>query len=359
MRGYELLRKNKNLRLIQDLKCDLVQEYLKESKTKLEFDSKENICLTQFLGYRILLNLEFNKSILKAVSSQYNEIKFPLPKIWRIFLEKRGFKANTLSNKFRWFIFSLKWYFFGVASGLIEIKRIVLSNFHSKTFFNYFINLSPLNLHYNKLNLNSNNIITWYVRKFNLKENVIYHSVKGIPNFKFEKINVFSIDSPIPPLTGIKSILLFSYWFLINIFISLFSSKKKLLFRERVLKKVFSLSKLNSKGKYLFHNSGIIFRPLWTYEAEKRGLEIVMYFYSLNYQEVQEKGKNEVSEFYWQITSWPNYFLWNAEQLNDLLKRINYPFNYKIVGPIQFSTLKVSNPIKIINKAIIVFSTLR
>ena len=79
MRG-ELLRKNKNLRLIQDLKCDLVQEYLKESKTKLEFDSKENICLTQFLGYRILLNLEFNKSILKAVSSQYNEIKFPLPK---------------------------------------------------------------------------------------------------------------------------------------------------------------------------------------------------------------------------------------------------------------------------------------
>ena len=147
------------------------------------------------------------------------------PKIWRIFLEKRGFKAILYQINLGG-LFSHLNGIFGVASGLIEIKRIVLSNFHSKTFFNYFINLSPLNLHYNKLNLNSNNIITWYVRKFNLKENVIYHSVKGIPNFKFEKINVFSIDSPIPPLTGIKSILLFSYWFLINIFISLFSSKK-------------------------------------------------------------------------------------------------------------------------------------
>ena len=66
----------------------------------------------------------------------------------------------------------------------------------------------------------------------------------------------------------------------------------------------------------IFHNTGPILRPLWTYDAEIKGAEIIFfYFYSLNYQEIQEKGKSEVKNYFWQSVSWPEYWIWNNYQL--------------------------------------------
>jgi polysaccharide biosynthesis PFTS motif protein len=39
---------------------------------------------------------------------------------------------------------------------------------------------------------------------------------------------------------------------------------------------------------YLFHNSGYLFRPVWTYDAEEAGSRVLFYFYSSNIERFKE-----------------------------------------------------------------------
>lgn len=48
--------------------------------------------------------------------------------------------------------------------------------------------------------------------------------------------------------------------------------------------------KNNLAKKYYFNQSSHIYRPLWTYEAEKKGSEIIFYFYSTNHNYIFQKN---------------------------------------------------------------------
>ena len=354
MRGYEVLRKKNNLGFLNEILCFLTKEEVKKSEIKFKFEENKKICLIQFKLTRVL-NYEFNKALLSAISSDNKEIKFHLPKNWRLILESKGFKANTKSNYLRWIFFTYKWYIIGILTGLIEFSRFFFSKFKTKQKFAYFHNLTLNNLPYENSKTSIRTIIGWYIKKFKSNENEIYHTIKGVSTYKYKGKRIAFTDSPIPSLDNFKSLLKFLFWFFFNAISSIFSINRRLLFRERVLQNVYSYYNSSFKPKYFFHNSGPIFRPLWTYDAENKGAEIILYFYSLNYQEIQEKGSKFVENHYWQTVSWPNLWVWNDNQKSYLKSKITYPTNFIKVGTTPFSTSKKFSSLCISKKSIIVF----
>lgn len=341
MRGYNILKKNNKLDLITNLKDNLANNPINKKSLQDLFINPKDICAHQFLVYR-LLNYEFNKELQIALTRKNLKLKYPLPKPWRLLLEKEGLIVNTLENKLLWFGFRIKWHMIGVASVFFELIRIFKFSTCKLGAFVYFENLTSNNLPDVEYLDQNNTIINWYVnRKESTHISSILHNVKSRKPFIFKNKNIITTDSPIP---SIESIFLFFYflkWSFIYSIKALFSVQKSILFREEVLNKVFSLSSNTKTAKaYFFHNSGHLLRPLWTYEAEKKGAEIIFYFYSTNAYSLETVDNNFLQENQWQIISWPTYWVWNRNQKEFLESQIKTPSTIKICGPLPFSSVR-------------------
>ncbi len=89
---------------------------------------------------------------------------------------------------------------------------------------------------------------------------------------------------------------------------------------------------------YMFHNSKWIYRPLWTYEAERKGSNIIFYFYSTNSEPFKTNCGYQKQFNHWDLMSWPKYLVWDSYQKNWLIRSLGSDINIKIVGPIWFSS---------------------
>lgn len=122
-------------------------------------------------------------------------------------------------------------------------------------------------------------------------------------------------------------------------FSSIFIVKQRLIFRELVFEKLTQLASKNELDNYyFFHNSGHIFRPLWTYEVERRNCQVIFYFYSTNISTFKEKGGKFVQDFQWQVVSWPHYWVWNNQQLEFLNRNTIAQKKVTIKGIIPFTS---------------------
>jgi polysaccharide biosynthesis PFTS motif protein len=157
-----------------------------------------------------------------------------------------------------------------------------------------------------------------------------------------DKIKVKCVASSIlPPLTYASLTLFIGYSFsrLITSIFLLISGKwwNVLLLRDSIFSKIIDLNK--GKGiavQYLFHNSNWIYRPLWTYTAEKYNSKIYFYFYSTNIERFKTASNNNKIVNSWNIVTWPNFLVWDEYQVDFVSKISKFPINTKIVGPIYF-----------------------
>jgi polysaccharide biosynthesis PFTS motif protein len=87
---------------------------------------------------------------------------------------------------------------------------------------------------------------------------------------------------------------------------------------------------------YLFHNSSWIYRPLWTYEAERKGSKIIFYFYSTNCEKFKQGSTNPSLAYGWETMTWPKYIVWNENQLNFVRRAVGSDVNINVAGPVPF-----------------------
>ena len=118
MRGHNELVKQGNLEYIENLKSKLIKIPLENESYKGNNSDFEELCLQQFLSYR-LLDKSFSEEILKSIKDG-KKLNIILPYKWRIFLDKEGFKVNTFQNKLNWLSFELFYFFYGLGIGFIE-----------------------------------------------------------------------------------------------------------------------------------------------------------------------------------------------------------------------------------------------
>ena len=76
-----------------------------------------------------------------------------------------------------------------------------------------------------------------------------------------------------------------------------------------------------------------IYRPLWTYEAERKGSKIILYLYSIN-----NGSERAEIEYDWRLSNWPEYLVWDDYSENFIKSAVYSYSKIHIVGPIWFSS---------------------
>ena len=336
--GYNQLLRENRPEYIAQLRNELANNTLNGVPLNTTLNSPEQICFHQFLVYR-LINFEFNKAILSAINHPKKKVYYPLPGLWREILRKKGFSVPAFYSAILWIKFNVKWYFVGIATGVLEFFRVSIgTKIRESEKAVFFENLNPNNLVQSK-DKNAQTVLDWFTLQEESKSiHKIFHSCKGTSDYKLKDKKISYKDSAIPPIDSFSKLFKFFFWFIYKSLVALFSLHHRLLFRQLIFEKLVKILSGKELNKYyLFHNSGHLLRPLWTYEAEKKGSNIIFYFYSTNVSSFKVKNKAFIQDFQWQVVSWSTYWVWNKGQVDFLKSNVLGQFKTKIKGIIPFS----------------------
>ena len=352
MKGYKFLKDTNQLVLIKKIKEDLSRTHfleLNSYKAKLllgaGFEHTELI-VRQYLFYRAA-NLNLNKTLLLSFSDSNYKMAYPFPIEWRRVLIKNGVKVNNFYSILLWNRLLVLLWIIGVSSIISNIfyslYEIFFSKYKSLGRYVYFEDLTKNNLP-NLINKGlSTDIISWYAQS-NIREidiDVFCHKVKIDSNVSVNGIPVLALPSAILPLNKVISLIKYCLWGVLatgKAFIGLFNGNwwEPFLLSEASNSAVIRLHDPHRLARhYLFHNSNWIYRPLWTYEAEKHKSRILFYFYSTNIQSFKQPNGYPLQANNWHLINWPYYLVWDKNQ-SDFVHRAHKSANIRIVGPIEF-----------------------
>lgn len=354
MRGYRILRESGQLDLLLRIKEDITNTPLtriNERSSRIYFGAgltNAEKVLKQFLILRFV-NLAFNRTILIAIGKGQTKLNIPLPYEWRLVLEKYGFQADTFWNKIIWLRQVAFFYAYGVFIGFQSLsiafgKRKDFRNTDNPNPTVYFNALTSNNLPQKKKSEKSYDIISWYSRWENrFKELSAYcHSANNTSKTELNDVPVIYVSSALTTLKGFSQIFpyfLGLFWMPLLGLLDLIRGRywHALLLSESF--RSFHFRLLNPEqisADYLFHNSGYLFRPIWTYDAEERGARILFYFYSSNIERFKDPNGYNIQPYSWQIITWSNYLVWDEYQADFIERMIGNDENIEIVGPIDF-----------------------
>lgn len=97
-----------------------------------------------------------------------------------------------------------------------------------------------------------------------------------------------------------------------------------------------SKNNINLK-KYFVPNHITIYRPIWTYAAEKNGVDIITYFYSIS-TEPLSADKKQYDYLNISLMNWPKNLVFDPIQKEELDKLMSKHVVNKLVPPIYFNT---------------------
>ena len=180
----------------------------------------------------------------------------------------------------------------------------------------------------------------WVQAKVNKKYNPESGLIVSQNNFpKIKKISIFITRVIISFFVTIYGISIGRWWY-------------GYLYRESISLHYTSLISSDILANdYYFHNSGWFFKPLWTYEVEKKGSNVILYFYSTNMKVFKFNEYNQDETYGLKIMSWKRFLVWDQFQ-EDYLKQFCPTASFVKIGYLNFSGMiyvKASN----INKKIL------
>ncbi len=354
MRGYKTLKELNELERIKLIKEELALTSIFKGEnlaSELIFGAglkHSDLIIRQYLMSRVV-NLKFNESLLIAIGSPKKKHTFLLPPEWLVILKKQGVRISLFWSAVHWNIFLLKmiaYGFFKFCQVLFESVSLLFRENHRYGRYVFFINIEQNNLPLSEKSFNNYDVVSWYWEKFGRSKNLdrVAHSAKGTGSSFVNGIQTEKFQSPLPPLESLYLVIKLLAWFikaLIFVFIDLFIGRwwTPLIFGESVLA---TKARINSQDsfaiEYLFHNSGPIYRPLWTYEAKKKGAEISLYFYSTNNETFKKPEGYSLQANNWNLINWPNYLVWDNYQALFIEKFTQSNTNISVVGKIWFSS---------------------
>ncbi len=369
MRGYEILKQQDQLDLIVNLKEQITNSSLNLPKDKISSrifgagKANAEIIIKQYLISQIL-GLKFNSTILYSISNSSYQIAYPLPLIWINILKENNLNVSKIKCLVLFYFYCLKMILNGIGYGCflllnsflkINVKKI--SNI--KNGIVYFDSLTISNISPHR---ESQNIINWYLQWEEKINNLkyIHHGVNDVDEYSLDNVTVRYYSRTVVVLSSVKRIIKYLFVLFFSSLQSLINLLKGRWWNAAIFHEAAkSLAMKNQDpifvaNQYLFHNSGWLYRPLWTYEAALKGSEIIFYFYSTNCESFQKPNKKFIQANSWQIINWPKYLVWDEFQANFVEKRDIHNPIINITGPIWFSSVPM-NLDKLPHNAIAVF----
>lgn len=329
-KGYNQLKKNSNLNLIQNLNSDLISTPLTKYTFEEALKIPEEICLIQFLKYR-KLNIDFTKSILISEYRKNNKISFGLPYEWRKKLKEKGYKFSVKSI-LNWELYKFLWLLVGLFYGLKKIFQFFYFERFPKEPYAHLFGINTIN-HSDKkkyqffIDWLKNQMEMSTIKTLTLKS----REAKNSSQDKFRYVN-----HELPGIERFSDLLIFTFWLLKIFFLGLIKfDSHNIIFIEKINRKLVSMASKKSLAKiYFFNNQYAQIRPLWTYENITKDFKVILFFYSTNNFSLKFKKKKFNQQFNWELSNWPIYWVWDNVQTSFLAQNCKHIFQTYIKGPI-------------------------
>jgi len=349
IRGYAQLKREKRIGLGRRVKSALADKPLPriaEHASPLIFGAavgNAERVVRQYLFERHV-GTAMNRAILYALGSK-SAVVFALPPVWRHVLRDHGLKVDDARSAYAWRWSLLLYFGRNILSMVQTLLRALAAQGETLPHdrYAYFDGLSADHLPQPNQTGRHYDICNWYAqwdgRVRNLK--AVRHGVAQAAQVAGE-LRVESVGAPFLLLRGAVNMLRLWAWCWVATTVAAFDLLRgrwwhALLLAEAMRAKAVALCPADILAvDYLFHFSGRMYRPLWTYEAEQMGARIVCYFYSTFEQAKLDTGY-EPQKFEWGGASWPLYLVWDEYQEALLRRDMGDEPEIRVVGPIWFS----------------------
>lgn len=353
MRGYRTLKKAKMLSMPSDIKKAWTVAELGMQQSDFSHllfgsaHSKSEVICRQFLLLR-LAGVNFNKALLKSFSGKrQRRLYYPVPPLWREIATNYGVIMPKRIASVIWnsFIFAM------LCHGIVTILRILLGSV-LKTLsgegnnlgkYAYFSALNSNNLPFNS-SRDSRTVTTWFAKwPGRSKEiNAICHNVSDVPTFNYGTLEIIPMGSPVLPLSNGKQVLAFARWALKAVAISTIDFLRGKWWHPLMLGEAALSANVRMQNKsalaveYLFNISSWIYRPMWTYEAERQESNITFYYYSVNNEGISLNQTALSPHYGLKSMTWPCHLSWNEEHSSAIRRIVSDDIQIKVSGIIPF-----------------------
>jgi len=352
MRGYRSLKKAGGLRRVAALKEALTATpvFLPKGNTEIFAGlsgKPAEITVRQFLLVR-LVGTDLGAALLSSAGKQGAPVVYPLPSAWRKILREHDFSVAERRSAFLWaFVIALHFangIFVMLKLALRDIRHLVRLENRALKRHVYFDALGPGNLPSIDEGGKKNDIVSWYLRWPGRASGVdtVCHNVLAAGRRESEGTAIIPISSPLLPFANLAQWMRFLAACVIPIGKAFFGPMAGRWWYSMMLGETIKAAHVRVQDParlgldYLFHNSNWIYRPLWTYEAERRGARILFYFYSTNIEQFKQSGVYPEPLYGWRTMTWPRYLAWDDYQAAFVRRAVGDSVEINVVGPISF-----------------------
>lgn len=357
MRGYRALRDSGRRNVLSAVMASLTTTPIGVQPSAWlvgAASARGELAVRQYLLIRVMGSIGLNASILHAIGTR-TRVVHPLPRQWRSVVRSHGFPLSGPRSAIAWWIYVFLLWGYGAVTIARQLDASIRESFRRRWpqlgRYAFFVALTPGNVPQPASDGRSHDVITWYAQSEARMPSLtaLAHSAGNASPASAGGLPVVPAASALPPLTGWDA-LRFAGWAAAAIvwsFADMWRGRwwHAVLLSEASAAAVARLQRRHPlAAQYLFHASNVVYRPLWTYEAERRGSDIVLYFYSTNSEAFKLDDGYSTPLHSWQVMTWPRYLVWDEAQAAFLQRAIGPAGGIQIVGPIWFHSSATEMP---------------
>ena len=314
------------------------------------------LSIRQYLIVRVSGLTKLNGAVLHALGTPDSSVGHYIPPDWQDTLRGHGFLVSSLWCRLAWHGFVA----IRLAKGVINIAQIAWASALqimrgsqiTVSKYVYFDGMAAGNLPQPGTDGHSHEIFSWYEKWSGRVTNLdaMCHGIHDAAPRVTNKTPVVGMRWPVPQLADTWSLAMFLIWSAMATWLALFDLMRgrwwhALFIREAATAALVRMqADRNLAHEYLFTQSRVCDRPLYTYEAEQRGAKVTFYFYSTNSEPIAQPSVHQTQLFHWQTLTWPRYLVWDNYQVEFVRKLVGESAKVSIVGPIWFSTSAIILP---------------
>ncbi len=283
---------------------------------------------------------KYASTIMQSIGEN-KSLVIGMPQAWVVHLTSSGVTCSPYLCKIQLFISSIIQLIYGIYKLLYLAIRISNTNYVRQPYV-VFVGLNKQNLPNHDVR-ESFDITSWYKKSIIIKNHIkeVWLEVRGDKNRNISS-NIFINNNIFPRLSNWSDYFLYLFKILLAFMVSIFGILRGrwwygFLFAESInLHYVKLLKRELLAEEYFFSNSEWLYKPLWSEEAESKGSDISLYYYSTNIETIQFNDHIKHEMYGITIMSWNRFIVWDEAQ-RDYLKQYMPDANYIIVATIDFS----------------------
>lgn len=353
MRGYRRLKATGEMGRIAAVKEALTITPACQPSDAMRFlgleSAQAELAVRQFLLVRRVAE-GLGEALLESVGNHDAPVRYALPIKWREVLRSYGFPVAERASALLWVGFSALY----LASGLLTVFKLAMANAagfvrakgRPPGRYVFFDALGTGNIPSAGNNCDSHDIVNWYLGWAQRAPDIdqVCHGVANAGTRLAGSTPVISMESPLLPLDDLDSLARFFRWGVVSGCAALLGLLRGNWCPALMLGEAAKAAHVRFQEPallardYLFHNSNWIYRPLWTFEAERKGARIIFYFYSTNCEKFKHAGAYPSLAYGWQAMTWPRYVVWDDYQAAFVRRAVGAIAHIDVVGSISFSS---------------------